>query len=62
MVFVLKDLYLLIKFKQSVLGMLNINYITNASGNQIAVQIPINDWLRGIQLTETTYKIRFTKD
>lgn len=25
--------------------MLNLNYITDISGNQIAVQIPINDWL-----------------
>ena len=25
--------------------MFNLNYITDTSGNQIAVQIPINDWL-----------------
>jgi hypothetical protein len=25
--------------------MLNLNYITDASGNQIAVQIPMSDWL-----------------
>jgi len=25
--------------------MLNIHYITDASGNQIAVQIPMSDWL-----------------
>ena len=25
--------------------MFNLNYITDISGNQIAVQIPINDWL-----------------
>ncbi|AEE48304.1 hypothetical protein [Haliscomenobacter hydrossis] len=26
-------------------NMLNLNYITDAAGNQIAVQIPLNDWL-----------------
>ena len=25
--------------------MLNLNYITDAAGNQIAVQIPMSDWL-----------------
>ena len=25
--------------------MFNLNYITDTSGNQIGVQIPINDWL-----------------
>jgi hypothetical protein len=25
--------------------MLNLHYITDASGNQIAVQIPMSDWL-----------------